>query len=397
MQRWRHEDERVQDAALELNLRHLYVATWVLAALNLFHVVLFEVFLSSDTASQQTWVSGIVLAHMLMGGFVLLVNPLLRLCFLSAVKPKWASYLAETVVIVVFVWAIVVTVLDVQQGLGLHAYQNACAALAIAVLLRPWFAVVLFVGAAVLLGGCLSCIMDRGSLFSSHMVNAVTATSLALLVSILLWRRFVQTQLLQQELAQTNALLRKQQAELETLATTDGLTGLVNRRALMQRAEIEFRRVKRDAVPLSVLMLDIDHFKRVNDQWGHPAGDAVLCHVAQLMRQAVRETDVVARLGGEEFVLLLPGASQSVAHQLAEQLRLHIAASTLCWTGVSQALPPENTQPQSTPIKITISMGLVCLPFGREAGIDTLLNLADQALYRAKYLGRNRVEVALLV
>ncbi len=396
--------EPVQVAALDVNLRHLYIGTWLLAALNVLHVLWFEVWLSFESPAEQAWATSVVCAHAVMGAAMLLLNPLLRWSYLRSSKPKWTYYVPESVVMLVLFWTVAVTTADIQQGLGLHAYQSACAAVAVVVLLRPWVAVLLLFTAGALLMVSLHLFSIDRAYLNSASVTVVTSTSLALLVSVLLWRRFVQTQLLQQELAQAHALMRQQQAELDTLATTDSLTGLLNRRALMQRAEIEFRRVKRDAVPLSLLLLDIDHFKRVNDQWGHPAGDAVLRQVAQLMRQAVRETDVVARLGGEEFVLLLPGASQAVAQQLAEQLRLHIAARSLSWPEPNEQQGAametgENTQVQSTQIQIniSISIGVVCLPVGREADTDTLLNLADQALYRAKSLGRNRVEVALLV
>lgn len=382
----------VQDAALALNFRHLYHATWVLGVLNLLHVCLFGLVWTFESAAQQHWADRIALAHALMAVCMGGIHRMLHRCIHAPISSRWSRWMPEFIVVLTFVWAIEITALDVGHGLGLSAYQNACAAIALVVLLRPWVAAVVFLGAA--LGVVLRLLHSSADteVLQSLLVNVTTASALALLVSVLWWRRFVQTELLQQSLTQANALLRQQQTELQALATTDALTGLMNRRALMQRMEWERAYAQRHATPLSVLMLDIDHFKRVNDQWGHPAGDAVLQQVAQLMRQSVRKTDVVARLGGEEFVLLLPRTSQVGAAHVAEQLRLCIAQTPLHWAGMAEG----NTVALPVSISVTVSMGLVCVPAGHLADAETLIQRADQALYRAKHLGRNRVEVETL-
>jgi diguanylate cyclase (GGDEF)-like protein len=171
--------------------------------------------------------------------------------------------------------------------------------------------------------------------------------------------------------------------ELLMLATTDFLTGLPNRREFMARLEDEQARLQRDVGVhggrAAVLMLDIDHFKRINDEYGHAAGDAVLRHLAVQMRDCQRKIDMLGRVGGEEFAVLLPGADMSAAMAFAERLRQRIASTPL--TIDHQVLA------------VTVSIGIAAM-HARDPGGDAALIRADKALYRAKRGGRNRVELA---
>lgn len=167
-------------------------------------------------------------------------------------------------------------------------------------------------------------------------------------------------------------------AELERLAATDPLTGVPNRRAFMDRIGIELTRVQRYARPISVLILDIDRFKSVNDQHGHGVGDEVLCSVAHAMSRHLRATDFMARLGGEEFVVALPETSLADAAATAERIRAETAG-----------LKPSIQVPE---LRVTISIGVAeALETDR---IESLLEAADKALYLAKTSGRDQVQLA---
>ncbi|BBI99087.1 hypothetical protein FGKAn22_07800 [Ferrigenium kumadai] len=170
------------------------------------------------------------------------------------------------------------------------------------------------------------------------------------------------------------------QQELERQARTDSLTGISNRRYFMQRAEQELGRSRRFGHTLSMLMLDIDFFKAVNDNHGHAAGDMVLILLAKIACNAVRDVDVLGRIGGEEFAILLPETDTQMAAQVAERLRQEIETASV---------PIE----QGPAIHFTISIGVATLR-DDDAGIDALLKHADQALYEAKQTGRNRVCIA---
>jgi two-component system, cell cycle response regulator len=167
---------------------------------------------------------------------------------------------------------------------------------------------------------------------------------------------------------------------LEELAHTDPLTKALNRRALAERLAAEMERVRRYSTTLSLLLIDLDHFKQVNDNHGHLAGDDVLMEVSALLQRVVRAVDIVARYGGEEFVVVLPETGSLGAEAFAERLRELIEAHLFCLN-------------RGTPIRLTTSIGVSNFPgFGVESVEDLLVN-ADQALYRAKSEGRNRVRV----
>ena len=167
---------------------------------------------------------------------------------------------------------------------------------------------------------------------------------------------------------------------LEELAHTDPLTKTLNRRALSERLAAEMERVRRYSTTLSLLLIDLDHFKQVNDTHGHLAGDDVLIEIAALLQRVVRAVDVVARYGGEEFIVVLPETGAQGAEAFAERLRELIEAQLFCAS-------------RATPIRLTTSIGVSTFPGFAVESVEDLLANADQALYRAKSDGRNRVRV----
>ncbi|GAB4356998.1 MAG: hypothetical protein Kow006_24500 [Gammaproteobacteria bacterium] len=175
------------------------------------------------------------------------------------------------------------------------------------------------------------------------------------------------------ELDQLNRLLREKNEALERLSTTDALTGISNRLALERILEQEIRRAERYNHPLCVILLDVDHFKQINDRWGHQVGDRVLQEVCRVITERLRATDVLGRWGGEEFLIVAPNASPSSALGLAEALREKLAAHDF---GVGRS--------------VSASFGISTFVPGDT--VERLLNRADEALYRAKHRGRNRVE-----
>jgi diguanylate cyclase (GGDEF)-like protein/PAS domain S-box-containing protein len=156
----------------------------------------------------------------------------------------------------------------------------------------------------------------------------------------------------------------------------DHLTGLANRRALFEACELELQRWRRAPRPLSLVLIDADHFKRINDSFGHATGDAVLRHLAAGLSATFRAMDVVARLGGEEFVVLLPGCDEQAATTVAQRLCDRIAGHAVAVEGAS--------------VRYTVSVGVATMDAAVE-GVDALIERADRAMYAAKAAGRNRV------
>jgi two-component system, cell cycle response regulator len=184
---------------------------------------------------------------------------------------------------------------------------------------------------------------------------------------------------LAQAFNQMAARLEQSQSDLQTLATVDGLTGVYNRREFNRWLHIEMEKAQREQQPLSLMMFDIDYFKKLNDSYGHQSGDIALKCVSALLMQNVRPGDIVARYGGEEFAVILPQATIAEAVVIAERIRREVA---------SQAIEVVDGQV----IQVTASLGLATYCPSEIQTEEELLGQADSALYRAKESGRNQVQ-----
>jgi len=174
---------------------------------------------------------------------------------------------------------------------------------------------------------------------------------------------------------------RRREHEIRLLSLTDPLTHLSNRRSILADLNQEHERSGRYGPSFSVLLVDLDHFKHVNDTWGHPVGDLVLVAAAKALKESVRKIDYVGRYGGEEFLVILPGTDSEGAFQLAERCRKQLEMIAID-IGKSES------------VKITGSMGLYCNEHGRSISAEQMLHYADEALYKAKDSGRNCVIVS---
>ena len=177
----------------------------------------------------------------------------------------------------------------------------------------------------------------------------------------------------------THLALKRMADQLRSMALVDGLTGIANRRCLDETLASEWRACQRAGHPLALAMIDIDHFKRLNDRYGHPAGDACLITIAAALKACLgRSHDLIARYGGEEFLVLLPGTDLAGGQAKAEELRQAVQAL---------AIPNENAE--AAPVA-TISIGLAVVVPGTSMRAEQLVDGADQQLYEAKRTGRNR-------
>ncbi len=173
---------------------------------------------------------------------------------------------------------------------------------------------------------------------------------------------------------------KRYQSELENLASIDSLTEIFNRRQLIILSEMEVKRACRNDTDLSLIMMDIDHFKTVNDTYGHQCGDYVLKVFAGLVKDNIREVDIFGRYGGEEFIVLMPGIDHITAEMIAERIRSLTEKMIINWAEAE--------------VKITISIGISRIKKDGTSSIDSLIHDADRELYTAKKNGRNRISIS---
>jgi len=347
----------------EDNLRRIRWVGLALPLLNLVYMVLLQ---PADDSTPQVllWQQTLQRLHLAMALVFTLVglgaHGLLRLPsappLLRRIWPPLTAALALG-----FTLAFAAT--DQLVGGNIAAFLLGCVITAVLVVMHPLVSALLY--AAVLAGFwiALGALQRDPVALLANQLNGSSGAALGWMLSALTWRQQLQYKALLQRLQQS--------------ATTDDLTGLANRAETVRLVNEELARGLRYGQPTSVLLLDLDHFKQVNDRLGHPGGDRVLQHAALALTQTVRTHDRVGRLGGEEFLVLLPQTDAAAAAHLAERLRLHVAQALQEFGGV------------------TCSIGLVTTGARDASGFDPLYLQADQALYRAKRAGRNCCAAAL--
>lgn len=226
-------------------------------------------------------------------------------------------------------------------------------------------------------------VFNHASIRRSSILVIGSIISVALFGALVILISFEKKQQrLLEEVSRRDEQLQSTLTELEHLVTTDALTGLPNRRSFFSRAQTEFIRSNRYERPLSLVMIDVDHFKDVNDKHGHLVGDAALRHIAEIMKSCVRESDMVARYGGEEFVIILPETDPAGSKFIAERVRSEIELSRMKVDKKSE-------------LRMTVSLGIACMSTENQfSDIDKLLQEADDAMYRSKLSGRNCISMS---
>lgn len=215
----------------------------------------------------------------------------------------------------------------------------------------------------------------ENKLFNTAMITSIIALLFALLTSRLLYYSAIEQSRTEKE--RLECLVKERTKEIELLSQTDSLTGLWNRRHLEETLDIEFKRAKRYDKELSIMIIDLDHFKNINDTYGHMAGDEVLRQISSRIKDSQRETDFVGRYGGEEIVVILPETDLQTSISIADDIRKIIAQ--------------EPVEFENKIIKVTASIGISNLR-DEHNNYPSIFSEADEALYSAKELGRNRVE-----
>lgn len=381
LRRWRDDDPQVRDAAVEKSIRQLrYLGPAVLGVHGVVWLGLYWLSDPDPTAvAEGHWRAGLLWLH---GGAALTMAALTALTWRAylASEPLRHRALPTATALAGLLWSNGIAVVDQWVTPNISPFILSTLAVCAIIRLSPRTALWVYsLNYAVFHVG-LGYTQSSPSLLLSNRIGGLAATAVSVALAGMLWRNFATIRTQQRELARANAELQARQEELQHLSRFDALTGLNNRKTVVEAAEAELLRARRQGIATSIMVIDMDYFKQINDTWGHPAGDAALRLAAATLKGQLRVTDTLGRLGGEEFVVLLPATAQDGARTVAEKLRAAIADHPLLWSG--QGVP------------MTVSIGVATAPAGEGRAFDSLYADADHALYRAKHSGRNRVEMA---
>ncbi len=363
------------------NVERLFWIGSVSVPVHLFHVLLFLGY-EPETAAEHDWRIGIIVFHTVMTLYMtLLALVSFRLTRYPEQHLTRARLATQWITLAVFLAAAAVVVaIDQWVTPAITPFLVVCTVAGAFLLLPPLQALAVYVTAYLLFTWLLGLTQSDPAILLSNRVNGFTAVGIAMGLSLILWRNAVIRTELDRMIAEQRDALTASNRRLEALATRDTLTGLPNRRAFLDTVEKEIIQMKRDGQPSCLLLIDIDHFKEINDEHGHPIGDGLLKDFARFLKSHLREADAVARWGGEEFIVLLHNTDDTRALGVAEGLRACIQQHRFRH-GEGQ-------------LPLTISGGISQIDVSREETFATAYRRADQALYQAKSEGRNRCRVA---
>lgn len=381
LKRWLHffvVNDAVRDAALRINNRRLFTAAMVALPVHLAHVLVFWLAVPTHTPIQELWRLRILYAHGALAVVTVAFIAASRWLRDTRSSSFWLEAVQHLALVTILLAGIGITAIDQLVRNEMTPFLMACVICASLFLIPPGRALILYPAAYGLFYYAMGRAQPDPIILFSNWVNGITATGIALGLSLILWNGFLRELHHQQQIAQHEEEIRRKNAELERLASIDPLTGLMNRRSFQEAVQREVSLMQRSGGESCLGIVDIDHFKRFNDDHGHLMGDELLKRFAHILTQQARPQDLVARWGGEEFLILFPKTPLEEARIVAEHLRAAVEE------GLSTG-PPH--------IPVTASFGLARLdPRAADPFVHSYRE-ADRALYAAKKAGRNQVQI----
>lgn len=368
-----------------INLKRLKISLYFLIPIHLVYALFFRFAppgseALTDAAFTQ-WQTIVFYSHGLM---LILATAALAAFYLIQGRNREASPAGRSLpVLVAAAYLVMGTVLSFNNQTlapSITPYLIAGLAVAAVVLLQPLSALILYAAAGLVLIIILPFFQSESALLLSMQAGGAGVSAAGFFLALILVRAKAVELDHVRLITRQKEQLEKKDRRLELLASTDMMTGLYNRMHFTEFAERELARIKRTGEESCLIILDLDHFKEINDRYGQPNGDIVLKLIAGVIKGQLRATDTLARFSGEEFTILLPGTTLKGAENVAEKIRLAVEGCS--FTG------------QLEDIQITASFGVAKLPLDDAATFDSAYRLADAALARAKGKGYNRVECA---
>ncbi len=362
-------NQSVEDEVIAKNASRLIFLIPAIGLVNLAHIFYFIISFTPTTALEEKWVNGIIFIHTVSAVIAIILS--LALIHINKKKTMHLRLKIIENFIALFVLLLGISLVSVDQYVttNITPFLVVCTVLGLFIIKRPAATIIQYAIALVSFFVLMSIFQAAPAILATNQLNGITFVTIGLCISLLSWHS-ERSAILQQR------KITEQQRNLEEIAYYDNLTGLINRWKWLQYVDVELEKNQFPGNESCILLVDIDFFKRINDQYGHPIGDQVLKQLAKTLKNEVGSQGNTARWGGEEFIILLPGVSLSKCIEIGEHLRQHIAKTPFY---------VEDHQ-----FHITVSLGVTLLE-NRGDFMDAYKR-ADQALYIAKNNGRNRLE-----
>jgi len=375
---YRKDSDTVVQAMVARNLKTFSVVSLIIIPILLIQSIMFWNTTPANPI-EQTWHTAILVTYTCLAAVLIFLRAIIF--FVRKREKKYFLLLAVqwTGVAVFLASGIALVTIDQMITTNITPFFLMCIAVAIFFLMRPVYSIPLF--SIVLLGfyWAIGLTQPNPAVLLSNRINGVAAVSTAIILSVILWRNAVVNILQEYQLAAQQEELEDKNRLLERYAYYDHLTGLCNRRLFRAFFDKEIPFLKRTEKPACLMLIDVDFFKNINDIYGHPMGDRVLTQLAKLLESKLRESDIISRWGGEEFLCLLRETSQKEGLETAERLR--------------EAVARESFGDETHPIAIAVSIGIALIDGSADDCFEVGYRFADSALYEAKRDGRNRTVV----
>lgn len=377
----RRTDRLTRDELSRTNLGRLRWLVWLMTCLTGSYALAFWLHAADAGTPQSAWQQRVAQVHAAFCLWWILLGIARRLAVARPIRHGLTMALQWVVPAGTLVFCGALAAIDQSVTAGISAYVIGSIATSVIVLMPPRTALAVnTLGFGALCAG-LAWAQPDAALRLNALADGLAVSVISTILAAMLWTKDASVISIRRALQSRNKLLRQREKELTRAAQHDPLTGVYNRVELFRLAELEIERARRSQTDIGAIMLDLDHFKGVNDEHGHQAGDAVLVRVAAALQAGIRRTDLLGRMGGEEFMLVLPHSDVAATRALADKLRRALRDRPVPLPGGRQ-------------LQVSVSCGVSSIPAGSRQGIDWLYASADHALYMAKRAGRNRVEDA---
>lgn len=364
-----HSSSGIADECALINIRRIYYLAMISSTVRVLDIIIFF----NAKSTSQTWSRGIIISHITL---LFIWVAFFIIAYQLKKKPKaniqYVFAVQYAVVSTVMLSGIIITTIDQLITTNITPFIVVCIVTGGVFLLRPVVSVFVFLSSYIIYYHAIAYTITDEQILLSNRVNGITVITIGLIISIMFWH-YNYINIVQRR------RIAAQQEQLEQMAYYDPLTNIYNRHFFNIMIEKEYSSIMRHNHEAALIFLDVDDFKKVNDVYGHLIGDEVLIQMAQLIARNIRGYDTLARFGGEEFIVLAPKISLAEGIKFADKLRKIIANNSF--------------DAGRDKLHMTASLGVTLLDPQEKGGLEKCLMRADQALYRAKNKGKNRVEV----